>query len=277
MKIRSAVKGIGLLLLQQVCVVGSVAAAGGWCYQPGACEAWLFKGTIDEMKAALFYVGWPANIDLPEKEPAAFWSEKPVDGLDFIPGDPKTPPHRAERPSHEIPVTLKDGLYDLGHIDIGLVEVRTKDRPKLFVGESAAEARNDDFRWFEQDTEMVNVGEDRWRSRYPLALRCFRFFTFGSVSEVRFRSQVPQRKPVRRIETSDARARRIWEIGVNTLNVCTRTFFLDAVKRDRMPWAGDFVVACAWEGDAHVADERVLDLRVRPPSRMEIDQGLSSV
>ena len=215
---------------------------GGWCYKVGACEAWQLKLTVDESNAALCKVGWPGVFEYPSVEPECFWSEAPVDGYDFIPGERDVPPHRCVRPVHEVIPVRKGRLYDLGREEIGFVVCKAKERPKLFVGESEEEANNDDWNGFEQVTVMDRAENGEWRSKYPLALRYFRFD--GKESDVRFLSQVDRREPKIRYQAPNERAARIWRTAVETLRLSTRTFLLDGPKRDRLPWMGDFVVSC---------------------------------
>ena len=221
---------------------GFAAFAGGWCYKVGEYEAWRLKQTVEESYSALCKVGWPGKFEYPTVEPKCFYRETPAEGYDFIPGDRNVPPHRAVRPTHEVAVTEKKGFYDLRREEIGYVQCEAHERPRLFVGESVAEVWNNDWNGFEQVTVMERTGDGRWRSKYPLALRYFRFDS--KVKNIRFFSEVDRSEPKIAYRAPNRRAAGIWRAAVDSLRLSTRTFLLDGPKRDRLPWMGDFVVSC---------------------------------
>ena len=228
--------------LAVVWACGAIAAAAGvWNYRPYEYEAWMLRRMRAEADRGVLHFGYPGKFLQLANEPSAFYSEVPVEGYEAIPGAPGLPPHRAERPSVEMPVNSKDGVCDLGHLDIGYVHATAHERPNLFVGESLPEVRNSDANGFEQSVLMVPDGPAQsWRSDIPLALRYFRFG--NKVKSCSFRSQVDWREPAGRFTCGDARKERMWRLGAETLRLCTRTFTVDAIKRDRLPWAADLVV-----------------------------------
>ncbi len=218
------------------------SARGKWYYRPYEYEAWMLQRMRAEADRGVRNFAYPGRFLTLTNEPAAVWSETPVPGLEPIPGEPGIPPHRAERPTVARPLTVSGGLYDLGREDIGYVCVTSPEPPpRLFVGESRAEAANSDTNLFEQVTDMAPDGAGRWRSVVPLALRYFRFAA-PVAGEVSFLSQVDGREPSGRFTCSDPRLVRMWRTGVETLRLCTRTFLVDGIKRDRLPWAGDLAV-----------------------------------
>ena len=216
------------------------AEAGVWCYRPYEYEAWMLQQMKTEANRGVLHFGHPGKYLRLSKEPTAFYSETPVEGFEAIPGKPSVPPHRAMRPLTEQTPKLVDGIYDLGHLDIGYVYAEAGYRPNLFVGESLAEVRNSDWSGFEQLSLMVPDGPNRWRSDVPVALRYYRFTT--EIKGTKFVSQVDWREPEGRFACGDARKERLWRTGVETLRLCTRTFLIDGIKRDRLPWAGDLAV-----------------------------------
>lgn len=230
-----------LLCVALVAACAVWAETGVWCYKPYEYEAWMLQRMQAENDRGVLYVGYPGKYLHLDQEPAAFFSSVPVAGYEPIPGTPDEPPHRRERPTKEMPLKFSDGIYDLGHIDIGYVTVEAEDRPMLFVGESLPEVRNTDARGFEQSLLMIPVGPGKWRSDIPLSLRYFRFTT--KIRKAHFLSQVDWREPSGKFICGDARKEKLWRTGVETIRVCTRTFLVDGVKRDRLPWAGDLVVA----------------------------------
>ena len=151
------------------------SAVGGWCYRVGECEAWQLKLAAEESEDTLCKVDFPGVFDQPTVELKCFWSETPVEGYDFIPGEKDTPPYRCAHPTKDVALALKDGLYDVGREEAGFVLCGAKERPKLFVGESDAEARDIDWNDFEQVMLMDKVATGCWRSKYPLAFRYSRF------------------------------------------------------------------------------------------------------
>ena len=216
------------------------AEAGVWCYRPYEYEAWMLQQMKNEANRGVLHFAHPGSFLRLPKEPKAFYSERPAEGFEAIPGRPDTPPHRAMRPLAEKTPKLVDGIYDLGHLDIGYVYANAGYRPTLFVGESLPEVRNSDWNGFEQQTMMVQDGPGRWRSDVPLALRYYRFTT--PIEGTRVLSQVDWREPAGGFSCGDARKERLWRTGVETLRLCTRTFLIDGIKRDRLPWAGDLAV-----------------------------------
>ena len=217
------------------------AEAGVWCYRPYEYEAWMLKRMLDENDRGVLHVGYPGTFLKLKEEPKAFYSPTPVEGFEAIPGEPGEMPHRLPRLVCEVPVKFADGMYDLGRIDVGFICAETGVRPTLFVGESLPEVRNSDANGFEQSLLMVPDGPGRWRSDIPLSARYFRFAQ--PVKKARFLSQVDWREPAGAFACGDARKEKLWRTGVETLRVCTRTFLVDGVKRDRLPWAGDLVVS----------------------------------
>lgn len=232
--------GIAILL------AGTVLGANGtrpgvWCYRPCECEAWLLKRTRAEADRGILHFGYPGSFLSLTNEPACFYSAGPVAGYEAIPGAPDVPPHRREFPETRQPLSFANGIYDRGTVDIGFVRARADGEPRLFVGESLSEVRASDTNGFEQSTRMIEERPSFWRSGIPLALRYFRFVT--PVRDVAFDSQVDWAADPGTPPGDDPRLRRMWTVGVETLRRCTRHFLLDGLKRDRMPWAADLVVA----------------------------------
>ena len=216
------------------------AEAGVWCYRPYEYEAWMLQQMRAEADRGVLHFGYPGKFLRLSKEPQAFYSEKPVEGYESVAGRPGVPPHRRMRPLTERKAKLVDCVYDLGTLDIGYVYAEAGSRPNLYVGESLPEVRNQDADGFEQLLLMVPDGPGRWRSDVPLMLRYFRFST--PVKSATFRSQLDDRDSVGWFACGDARKEKMWRLGTETLRRCTRTFIVDGLKRDRLPWAGDLAV-----------------------------------
>jgi len=258
---------------------GDVAPSGRWYYKPYEYEAWMLQRMRAEADRGVLHFGYPGKFLTLKDEPKAVWSEKPIAGLEPIPGKPLVPPHRCERPLVEQTLTFVGGHYDVGHEDIGYVCVSGGRPSGLFVGESLAELANSDTNGFEQSTAMEQVGLNAYRSVIPLALRYFRF---GQPVEgrVTFLSQVDWRKLAGSFSCGDARKEKMWQIGVETLRCCTRTFLVDGIKRDRLPWAADLAVEILAEaysfGDPEPIKRTLAALGSGDPKKVGNVNGIAS-
>ena len=139
-------------------------------------------------------------------------------------------------------VRKTDGLWDVGMVSVGYIEVAAVTRPKLFVGESKAEALNDNPQYFEQTTEMIEVRPGVWRTPLPLALRYFRF---GGVEplKISFTEEIADVSDKVGFNGGNDREKRMYDVALRTLRLCMREFLVDGVKRDRLPWAGDLSIS----------------------------------
>ena len=253
-------------------------SVGAWHYRPYEYEAWMLRRMKAEADCGILHFAYPGKFLTLTNEPTAVWSARPVEGREPIPGEAGTPPHRRERPTVRVPARFAAGRYDLGREDIGYVRAQAKARPQLFVGESLAEVMNSDTNGFEQSTEMVADGAGWWRSGIPLALRHFRFGT--PVESAEFLSQVDWRESVGSFACSDPRKVRIWRLGVETLRLCTRTFLVDGIKRDRLPWAADLAVEVLAEaysfGDPEPVKRTLAALGSGEPMKVGNVNGIAS-
>ena len=131
--------------------------------------------------------------------------------------------------------------------------------PRIFVGESKAEALNDDSEQQEQSTHLIliqgpstersSLGTpdefvQKYESEHLLAFRWARVVVPSHVSisiscwasfhPVDYRGA---------FACSDETTTRIWMGSAYTLRLCMHDFILDGIKRDRLPWAGDLAVS----------------------------------
>jgi len=154
-----------------------------------------------------------------------------------------TPPHRSEIPEVVLePVGQVGDVLDFGRELIGRISFRAGGVPSIVVGESLAEARNDDPKGYEQDLTLVREGGDRWVSQHRLALRYLRI-PGEEARDVRIHAAF---HPVRyrgAFASSDERLNRIWMSSAYTLRLCLYEFIIDGVKRDRLPWTGDLAMS----------------------------------
>jgi hypothetical protein len=160
------------------------------------------------------------------------------------------PPHRLEVPAHTLKPAGKEGeLYDFGRELLGRIAFRALGKPAIFVGESTAEARNNDPRHFEQSLALVPDGEGRWISEHPLAFRYLRI-TGAEATEVECRALFHPTQYRGAFACSDERLTRIWMHSAYTHRICQSDFVLDGIKRDRLPWVDNMILSAAVESYA---------------------------
>lgn len=157
----------------------------------------------------------------------------------------ETPPSkfRLQRKEHR-PVcchamTTQGTLYDFGKETFGYLKVKgLKGRVHIYYGESAEEALDKEhcetldvlcegggleskaFRY-------VYIEKDQDAS-YEEVLMDFEYAPFDEEKSGSFRCD-------------DDELNRIWEVGAYTMDLTTREFFMDGIKRDRWTWSGDAI------------------------------------
>ena len=170
------------------------------------------------------------------------------------------PPHaiRPASPPLELLHLEHSDLFDAAREMFGRVEIRCgKDEtPELFVGESLGEMENRSPEDEEQTRELVPAGPGRWCSKVPLA---FRYLKVEGAPGARVRVSPELRPAAYRgacAVFADLELMEIWGRSAWTLRLCMQEFFVDGIKRDRLPWAGDLAVSllgCAYTfGDAGI-------------------------
>ncbi|KAL7430734.1 hypothetical protein ACHAXM_002333 [Skeletonema potamos] len=177
---------------------------------------------------------------------------------------PTTVKHTRTENSNEI--IFDFGREALGHVRITIVPSNAVASSassvvppiQLRVGETLAEALNDNEEHFEQSIDLCVDNEDDdaiWSSSHLLAFRYVRVI-FASDDIDRDKVSVVCRSheaPLDNIGAfdfgSDASSdnlldKRIWDCAAATLKLCIRqNFIVDGIKRDRLPWLGDVVVS----------------------------------
>lgn len=132
-------------------------------------------------------------------------------------------------------------LYDFGRELLADLVFNSTDKPVFTAGESRYEAEHVAPENQEQTFDLVADGEGLWRTPLPLAFRFVRI-PGGSatppVAEALF-TPVAYRGDF----TADDQLTRIWMASAYTLRLCLHTFQIDGIKRDRLPWAGDFAIS----------------------------------
>ena len=176
--------------------------------------------------------------------PAASWNFDSID----------TPPsgfqleRKEQRPVCGRATTTNGTLYDFGRETFGYLKVQgLKGTVRIYYGESAEEALDKEhcetldvlhegellgskaFRYvyIEGEKERRREGEKE-RSSYDEVLMDYEFAQFDTKHSGSFRC-------------SDEELNRIWEVAAYTMDLTTREFFMDGIKRDRWPWSGDAI------------------------------------
>lgn len=120
------------------------------------------------------------------------------------------PPHRLEPPeTHLDPVGREGAVLDMGSEVFGRIAFKCVVQPKLVVGESRAEALNDETRHFEQPTMLKSLGNGTWISEQPFAFRYLRIVG-GEASEVKCHALFSPARYRGAFACSDERLTRIW-------------------------------------------------------------------
>lgn len=152
-------------------------------------------------------------------------------------------PHRLELPEVKVvPRMTGNNFYDAGKELFGYVEIHTGLRPQLFVGETVAEAQNEDERFFEQANDLCLAEPGVWRSSVPLAFRYIKVKNAPDVEVVCWGIFTPE---VYRgaFACPDTELNDIWMRSAYTLRLCVHHFLIDGIKRDRLPWVGDLRIS----------------------------------
>ncbi|MBK1858602.1 hypothetical protein JIN80_10060 [Cerasicoccus arenae] len=152
-------------------------------------------------------------------------------------------PHKIELPTIDVtPISEKNGMVDFGRELLGHVVFSCCKKPVLFVGESTAEALNNNLADFEQSTELLETCDGQWTSKHPLAFRYVRI-AGGEAKDVRCTAQFHPARYAGAFACSDETLTRIWMNSAYTLRLCMHDFLIDGIKRDRLPWTGDMAMS----------------------------------
>jgi len=157
----------------------------------------------------------------------------------------ETPPSkfRLQRKEHR-PVcchtmTTQGTLYDFGKETFGYLKVKgLKGRVHIYYGESAEEALDKEHC---ETLDVLCEGGD-------LESKAFRYVYIekdldASYEEVLMDYEYApfDEKKSGSFRCDDEELNRIWEVGAYTMDLTTREFFMDGIKRDRWTWSGDAI------------------------------------
>ena len=167
--------------------------------------------------------------------PAASWNFNSID----------TPPsayqlaRKEQRPVCSRATTTNGTLYDFGRETFGYLKVKgLKGAVHIFYGESEEEALD---KAHCETLDLLHEGE-------TLGSKAFRYVYIekdedSSYDEVLMDYEYAPYDPKRSgsFRCSDEELNKIWEVSAYTLDLTTREFFMDGIKRDRWTWSGDAI------------------------------------
>ena len=162
--------------------------------------------------------------------PAASWNFNSI-------GTPPSSYHLITK--EQRPVREKDGLYDFGKETFGYLKVKgLKGRIHIYYGESAEEALDKEHC---ETLDILSEGgkldskafryvyiEKEPDSSFEEVLMDYEYAPFDTERSGSFRC-------------SDEELNHIWDVAAYTMDLTTREFFMDGIKRDRWTWSGDAI------------------------------------
>ncbi|CAN7168461.1 hypothetical protein LJR289_000230 [Pseudoduganella sp. LjRoot289] len=163
---------------------------------------------------------------------------------------PAAPPSQYKLPTREIPAkTIARGKHslfvDFGQETIGYVKLknlRGHGKVSLYYGESLEEAQSPETcEILDHYTVADSRGDftsDRSRAMRYVNIQLGEGMTADDVTLMYEYLPLTRRG---QFKSSDPELNRIWDVSVRTLELNTREFFLDGIKRDHWLWAGDAV------------------------------------
>ena len=137
------------------------------------------------------------------------------------------------------PVSEKDGLYDFGKETFGYLKVKgLKGRIHIYYGESAEEALNKEHC---ETLDILSEGE-------RLDSKAFRYVYIEKEQGAHYEEVLMDyeyapfdMKRSGSFRCSDEELNHIWDVAAYTMDLTTREFFMDGIKRDRWTWSGDAI------------------------------------
>ncbi|MBQ2209400.1 MAG: alpha-rhamnosidase [Prevotella sp.] len=162
--------------------------------------------------------------------PAAHWNFDSID----------TPPSSYRLITKEQrPVREDHGLYDFGRETFGYLKIKgLKGCVRIYYGESAEEALD------KEHCETLDVLCEGGR----LDSKAFRYVYIEKENGAEYDEVLMDYEYAQQdlqhsgsFRCSDDELNRIWEVAAYTMDLTTREFFMDGIKRDRWTWSGDAI------------------------------------
>ena len=167
--------------------------------------------------------------------PAASWN---FDSIDTPPSGYQLE-RKEQRPVSRRDTTTNSTLYDFGRETFGYLKVKgLKGNVRIYYGESAEEALDKEHC---ETLDVLHEGES-------LSSKAFRYVYIekeegSSYDEVLmdYKYTPHDLQHSGSFHCSDEELNRIWEVAAYTMDLTTREFFMDGIKRDRWTWSGDAI------------------------------------
>ena len=159
--------------------------------------------------------------------------------------------HTIRKQPNELKQTTNGMLYDFGCETFGYIileQVSGAGRIYVYYGESREEAMDKAFCETLDYVDVAATSNDEQSANYRLSSKAFRYVyieTTGSVQisnvcmDFEFAESTIQERGT--FECDDELINRIWKVSAYTLDLTTREFFMDGIKRDRWVWSGDAI------------------------------------
>ena len=187
--------------------------------------------------------------------------------------DPKQKPSNFRFPEEDCPI-VKDEIIDRDRIiDFGkesfvrLYLTNVTGEINIFYGESVEETYSE---------RCVIV--DRVNADAELPLRACRYLRFSGEVNFDIKATMPILPAPKSSFSGDEEMNKIWKTAAYTLALCSRLFYLDGIKRDRWPWAGDAYITMHMDAYGYVDIETMrrtmLVLRGEPDMHQPINNIL---
>lgn len=159
--------------------------------------------------------------------------------------------HTVRKQPNELKQTTNGMLYDFGCETFGYIileQVSGVGRISVYYGESHEEAMDKAFCETLDYVDVAAISSYKQSANYRLSSKAFRYVyieTTGSVKisnvcmDFEFAESTMQERGT--FECDDELINRIWKVSAYTLDLTTREFFMDGIKRDRWVWSGDAI------------------------------------
>ena len=156
---------------------------------------------------------------------------------------------------HETAVSRENGLYDFGRETFGfaiLHGIQGEGAIDIYYGESAEEASDKEHcetldKLVVKDGKITDLATNKTTNigdAYTLGnSKAFRYIyieaTGCTVADVSMDYEYVPETEHGTFRCNDEELNKIWEVGAYTMQLTSREFFIDGIKRDRWVWSGD--------------------------------------
>ncbi|MBQ8351616.1 MAG: hypothetical protein IJY20_06205 [Clostridia bacterium] len=211
----------------------------------GMCALWIDGKTLQSDES------W--SVEAFDNDWGAAATSPLCQNRDQKPGDFRFP----EEPCVPVSDKTENGerLIDFGRESlVRLYLTDVKGDVSVFYGETVEETYSD---------RCVII--DRVAQDSELPLRACRYLRFTGAVDFTWKATMPVLPSLKATFTGDEQMNQIWQTSAYTLALCSRLFYLDGIKRDRWPWAGDAYITMQMDAygyaDADVMRRTMLVLR----------------